>query len=132
MIITKAKLDELTAQAKASPRLRMNMDLRNGTEDCSQRMLNAIEPGSPMPIHRHKYTSETVVCLRGRFVEEFYDELERICTDRIELTPGGPNFLVNIPARQWHTVRALESGSVLLECKDGKYEPLGPEDILSL
>ena len=132
MVITQAILDNLTAQAKASPRLRMNMDLRNGTEDCSQRMLNAIEPGSPMPIHRHKYTSETVVCLRGRFVEEFYDELERICTDRIELTPGGHNFLVNVPAGQWHTVRALESGSVLLECKDGKYEPLGPEDILSL
>ncbi len=132
MVITQAILDNLTAQAKASPRLRMNMDLRNGTEDCSQRMLNAIEPGSPMPIHRHKYTSETVVCLRGKIVEEFYDELERICTDRIELTPGGPNFLVNVPAGQWHTVRALESGSVLLECKDGKYEPLGPEDILSL
>ena len=132
MIITKAILDELTAQAKASPRLRMNMDLRNGSEDGSQRMLNAIEPGSPMPIHRHKNTSETVVCLRGRFVEEFYDELERVCTDAIELTPGGPNFLVNVPAGQWHTVRALESGSVLLECKDGKYEPLGPEDILSL
>lgn len=132
MIITKAILDELTAQAKASPRLRMNMDLRNGPEDGSQRMLNAIEPGSPMPIHRHKYTLETVVCLCGRIVEEFYDELERICTDRIELIPGGPNFMVNVPAGQWHTVRALESGSVLLECKDGKYEPLGPEDILSL
>lgn len=132
MVITQAILDNLMAQAKASPRLRMNMDLRNGPEDGSQRMLNAIEPGSPMPIHRHKFTSETVVCLRGRIVEEFYDELERICTDRIELTPGGPNFLVNVPAGQWHTVRALESGSVLLECKDGKYEPLGPEDILSL
>ena len=132
MIITKAILDELTAQAKASPRLRMNMDLRNGPEDGSQRMLNAIEPGSPMTIHRHKFTSETVVCLRGRIVEEFYDELERICTDRIELTPGGPNFLVNVPAGQWHTVRALESGSVLMEMKDGKWEPLGPEDILSL
>lgn len=132
MVITQAILDNLTAQAKASPRLRMNMDLRNGPEDGSQRMLNAIEPGSPMPIHRHKFTSETVVCLRGRIVEEFYDELERICTDRIELTPGGHNFLVNVPAGQWHTVRALESGSVLLECKDGKYEPLGPEDILSL
>ena len=106
--------------------------LRNGPEDGSQRMLNAIEPGSPLPIHRHKYTSETVVCLRGRFVEEFYDELARVCTDAIELTPGGPNFLVNVPAGQWHTVRALESGSVLLEMKDGKYEPLGPEDILSL
>lgn len=132
MVVSQAVLDELTAQAKASPRLRMNMDLRNGLEDGSQRMLNVIEPGSPLPIHRHKYTSETVVCLRGRFVEEFYDELERICTDRIELTPGGPNVLVNVPAGQWHTVRALESGSVLLECKDGKYEPIGPEDILSL
>lgn len=86
MVVSQAVLDELTAQAKASPRLRMNMDLRNGLEDGSQRMLNAIEPGSPLPIHRHKYTSETVVCLRGRFVEEFYDELERICTDAIELT----------------------------------------------
>jgi cupin fold WbuC family metalloprotein len=132
MVITNAILDNLTAQAKASSRLRCNLDLRNSPEDGSQRMLNAIEPGSPLPIHRHKYTSETVVCLRGRIVEEFYDELERICTDRIELTPGGPNVLVNVPAGQWHTVRALESGSVLLECKDGKYEPLGPEDILSL
>ncbi len=132
MVITKAVLDNLTAQAKASPRLRMNLDLRNSPDDQSQRMLNAIEPGSLLPIHRHKYTSETVVCLRGRIVEEFYDELERICTDAIEMTPGGPNFLINIPAGQWHTVRALESGSVLLEMKDGKYEPLGPEDILSL
>ena len=132
MVVSQAVLDELTAQARASPRLRMNMDLRNGPEDGSQRMLNAIEPGSPLPIHRHKYTSETIVCVRGRVVEEFYDELERICTDRIELTPGGPNVLVNVPAGQWHTVRALESGSVLLECKDGKYEPIGPEDILSL
>ena len=132
MVITKAVLDNLTAQAKASPRLRMNLDLRNSPDDQSQRMLNAIEPGSLLPIHRHKYTSETVVCLRGRIVEEFYDELERICTDAIEMTPGGPNFLVNVPAGQWHTVRALESGSVLLECKDGKYEHLGPEDILSL
>ena len=132
MVITKAVLDNLTSQAKASPRLRMNLDLRNSPDDQSQRMLNAIEPGSLLPIHRHKYTSETVVCLRGRIVEEFYDELERICTDAIEMTPGGPNFLVNVPAGQWHTVRALESGSVLLEMKDGKYEPLGPEDILSL
>ena len=130
MIINNIILDKLTAQAKESPRLRMNLDLRNGSEDQSQRMLNAIEPGSPMPIHRHKYSSETVVCLRGRLVEEFYDDLERICTDAIELTPGGSNVAINIPAGQWHTIRALESGSVLLECKDGPYEPLGEEDIL--
>lgn len=132
MIITQAILDKLTVEAKASPRLRMNLDLRNSPEDKSQRMLNAIEPGCPMPIHRHKYTSETVVCLRGRLVEEFYDDLERMCTDAIELTPGGPNVVVNVPAGQWHTVRAIESGTVLLECKDGPWEPLGPEDILSL
>lgn len=128
--INQVVLDKLTDQAKASPRLRMNLDLRNGPEDKSQRMLNAIEPGSPMPIHRHKYSSETVVCLRGRLVEEFYDDLERMCTDAIELTPTGPNVAINIPAGQWHTVRSLESGTVLLECKDGPYEPLGEEDIL--
>ena len=130
MKITQAILDNLTEQAKASPRLRMNLDLRNSPDDKSQRMLNAIEPGSPMPIHRHRHSSETVVCLRGRLVEEFYDGLERMRTDAIELTPGGPNVAINIPAGQWHTIRSLESGSVLLECKDGKYEPLGEGDIL--
>ena len=77
MKITQALMDSLTEQAKASPRLRMNMDLRNSAEDKSQRMLNAIEPGSELPIHRHQKTSETVVCLRGKLVWEFYDELER-------------------------------------------------------
>ena len=69
--ITQAILDDLTAQAKASPRLRMNLDLRNSADDTSQRMLNAIEPGSVVPIHRHRKSSETVVCLRGRLVEEW-------------------------------------------------------------
>ena len=130
MNITQALLDKLTEEAKASPRLRMNMDLRNSPEDQSQRMLNAIEPGSPLPIHRHQKTSETVVCLRGRLVEEYYDELERTCTEAIEMTPNGPVVAVNIPAGQWHTIRALESGSVILEMKDGAYVPIGPEDIL--
>ena len=123
-------LDDLTAQAKASPRLRMNYDLRNSASDGSQRMLNAIEPGSPLPIHRCRKSSETVVCLRGRLVEEFYDELERRCTEAIELSPGGPVVALNIPLGQWHTVRALESGTVIMEVKDGPYEPTGPEDIL--
>lgn len=130
--ISQAVLDYLTEQAKASPRLRMNLDLRNSDQDKSQRMLNAIEPGSVLPIHRHQKTSETVVCLRGRLVWEFYDELERLCTETIELSPGGPVVALNVPAGQWHTVRALESGSVILEMKEGAYEPLGPEDILTL
>lgn len=130
MVINQAILDKLTEEAKTSPRLRMNLDLRNGEEDQSQRMLNAIEPGSPMPIHRHQKTSETVVCLRGKLIWEFYDELERTCTERIELSPNGQVVALNVPAGQWHTVRALESGSVILEMKNGPYEPLGEEDIL--
>ena len=121
-IIGTALLDEVSAQAKASPRLRMNYDLRTSVADGSQRMLNAIEPGSPLPIHRHRKSSETVVCLKGRLVEELYDEL----------SPGGPVVAVNIPIGQWHTVRALESGAVIMEVKDGPYEPTGEEDILAL
>ena len=132
MKITQALLDDLTAKAKTSPRLRMNLDLRNSASDQSQRMLNAIEPGSPLPIHRHRHTSETVVCLRGRLVWEYYDELERICTERIELSPNGQVVALNIPAGQWHTVRALESGSVILEMKEGAYEPIGPEDMMEV
>lgn len=132
MKITQVLLDKLTEEAKASPRLRMNYDLRNSAEDKSQRMLNAIEPGSPLPIHRHLKSLETVVCLRGRLVWEFYDELERICTETVELTPNGPVVALNVPLGQWHTVRALESGSVILECKDGAYEPLQDCDVLSL
>lgn len=130
MKITQVILDGLTEQAKASPRLRMNLDLRNSSEDGFQRMLNAIEPGSPLPIHRHRKSSETVVCLRGRLVEEFYDDLEITCTESIELSPNGPVVALNIPIGQWHTARALESGTVILEMKDGPYEPTGAEDIL--
>lgn len=131
MKITQALLDKLTEQAKASPRLRMNYDLRNSAEDNSQRMLNAIEPGSPLPIHRHQKSSETVVCLRGRLVEEFYNEQDRMCTEAIELSPNGPVVALNIPIGQWHTVRALESGTVILECKDEPYEPQSATDILT-
>lgn len=132
MVITQTILDDLTRRAKNSPRLRMHLDLRNSENDGSQRMLNAIEPGSPERIHRHQHTSETVVCIRGRVVEEFYDELERICTDSIELTPNGPNVAVNIPAGQWHSIRAVESGSVVLAVKDGRYEALTDADVLKV
>ena len=130
MKITQALLDDLTTKAKASPRLRMNLDLRNGADDQSQRMLNAIEPDSVVPIHRHQKSSETVVCLRGRVVEEYYDDLERTCTETIELSPNGPVVALNIPAGQWHTLRSMESGSVILEVKDGAYEPTSEVDIL--
>ena len=124
--ITEAVLDCLTQKAKESPRLRMNLDLRNSPEDLSQRMLNAVEPGTVLPIHRHRSSSETVVCLRGNFTEIFYDDnghQQKV----FHLTPGQ---LLNIPKGQWHTLISNESGTVLLECKDGPYEPLGEEDIL--
>ena len=127
MIIDKQILDGLTARAKESPRLRMNLDLRNSPEDQSQRMLNAIEPGTVLPIHRHRTTSETVVCLRGHFEEYFYDADGKL-TDVIDMVPGGA--LINIPIDQWHSLKSLESGTVLLEVKDGPYAPLGPGDVL--
>ena len=130
MEITQKLLDDLTAQAKASPRLRMNYDLRNSSADTSQRMLNAIEPGSEVPIHRHQKTSETVVVLRGKVVEEYYDELERICEATYEVSPNGPICALNIPAGKWHTLRSLESGTVIMEVKDGAYEPIGDEDVM--
>ena len=96
MIITKEKLDELTEKAKASPRLRMAMDLRNSPEDLSQRMLNALEPGTVMPIHRHKGSSETCVCVRGHFEEYFYDSEGRL-TETVDMRPGGT--VLNIEKR---------------------------------
>ena len=131
MKITQALLDDLTAQAKASPRLRMNFDLRNSAEDGSQRMLNALEPGTPLPIHRHMKSSETVVCLRGHLREVFYSDAGDV-TEVIELAPCSDCVALNIPIGQWHTVRVLESGTVIMEVKDGRYEALGPEDTLEV
>lgn len=126
MVITKEILDELSAKAKASERLRANLDLRNSAEDLSQRMLNALEPGTIMPIHRHKGTSETCVCIRGHFEEYFYDENGNL-TETIDMVPGGP--ILNIEAGQWHSLKCLESGTILLEAKDGAYAPLTPDEI---
>ena len=128
MIIDKKILDELTLQAKNSPRLRQAMDLRNSSEDGSQRMLNALEPGTVMPIHRHKDTSETCVCIRGHFEEYFYDEKGNL-VDTIDMVPGGT--VLNIEAGQWHSLKCLESGTVLLEAKDGAYRPLDEDEIFT-
>ena len=129
MVIDSVLLDKLTAQAQASARLRMNLDLRNSDADSSQRMLNAIEPGSVVPIHRHQKTSETMVVLRGSLVEEYYSS-EGVVEAEFELAAGGSVCALNIPAGQWHTLRALESGTVILEMKDGPYEPIQECDVL--
>lgn len=129
MVVDKKILDELTDKAKVSPRLRCNMDLRNTEDDLSQRMLNALEPGTVMPRHRHKDTSETCVCIRGHFEEYFYDENGNI-TDTIDMVPGG--VVLNIEKGQWHSLNCLESGTVLLEAKDGKYRPLSSDELMEV
>ena len=143
MNIDKELLDNLTVQAKSSPRLRMNMDLRDSAEDQSQRMLNALEPGTVLPIHRHRKTSETVAILRGRAIQYLYDDEGRE-TGSVLLAPlgagchvaDGPcNDVEAVPAMQvemgqWHRLEALESGTVIVEFKNGRYEPIGPEGIL--
>ena len=131
IIVDNILLNSLTEQAKASPRLRMNHDLRNTGESQSQRMLNAIEPGSPVPVHRHRASMETVVCLRGRVRQIFYDD-NGLVVETVELVPGGEVAAVNIPMGQWHTVEVLESGTVIMEFKDGPYEPLQECDILNV
>ena len=126
MEITQAILDELTAKAKESPRLRCNLDMRNSADDQSQRMLNALEPGTLMPIHRHKGSSETCICIRGHFEEYFYDSDGRL-TDTIDMVPGG--VVLNIEKGQWHSLKCLESGTVLFEAKDGLYRPLDEDEV---
>ena len=129
MNIDKTLLDNLSFQAKASTRLRMNMDLRDSAEDQSQRMLNALEPGTVLPIHRHRKTSETVAILRGRAVQYLYDD-NGCETDSVLLEAGGEVPAMQVEMGQWHRLEALESGTVIVEFKNGAYEPIGPEDIL--
>ena len=129
MNIDKTLLDNLSFQAKASPRLRMNMDLRDSAEDQSQRMLNALEPGTVLPIHRHRKTTETVAILRGRAVQYLYDDEGRE-TGSVLLAPGSEIPAMQVEMGQWHRLEALESGTVIVEFKNGAYEPIGPEDIL--
>lgn len=131
MNIDKQLLDALTAQAKASARLRMNYDLRNSPEDQSQRMLNALEPGTMLPIHRHRNSSETVAILRGKAVQWLYDE-EGNVVKKVLLEVGGDIPAMNVEKGQWHRLECLESGTVIVEFKDGAYEPVGAEDILSM
>ena len=128
MIIDDKVLDDLSAQAKATPRLRMAFDLRNTPEDNSQRMLNALEPGTIMPIHRHLASSETVVLLRGKICWHFYDDAGNE-TESVVLDANGDVRCINVEKARWHSLECVESGSVLMESKDGRYEPLREDEL---
>lgn len=147
--IDKQLIEELFAKAEASDRRRMNFDLRTSAEDGSQRMLNALLPGTSVPVHRHPQSSETVVCLCGKIVEVIYEEVKAFDAgseellrggfeaevsrktvlrevERIHLDPSVGNFGCVVPAGAWHTVEVLEP-SVIFEAKDGKYGEDGSE-----
>ena len=129
MKIDQSLLDTLTAQAKANPRLRQSYDLRNSENDNSQRMLNALEPGTVMPVHRHMKKSESIAMLRGRMVMRLYDDNGGI-TEEFIMEPGGEHPMVQVEAGQWHSLEVLEEGTVVFEAKDGMYEPLKEDDMM--
>ena len=143
MEINKQLLEALFAEAKENPRLRQNFDLRTSPADTSQRMLNALLPGTVVPIHRHEDTTETVICLCGKLDEVIYEEVilyengveeltqgmdaqdvarkvEYREVQRIHLNPTETKYGCQIPKGAWHTVEVIEP-SVIFEAKDGAY-----------
>ena len=145
MVIDEKLLSDLLARAADGPRRRVNLDLRDSQEEGTQRMLNALLPGTRVPIHRHPWSSEDVLLLRGRLVEVLYEEewpgngFERgmdaqdvvrgrrlRVVDRIELDPAAGRFGCVVPPGVWHTVEVLEP-SVIFEVKAGKYGEDGSE-----
>lgn len=129
MEINDALLDALTEEAKSSPRLRMNYDLRNTPDDQSQRMLNAVQPGSMPPIHRHLDTCATCIIIRGRIDSIFYDDAGNEIK-RFHLDANKGLYGVQIPKGQWHSLESLEEGSVLFEAKDGAWHPIEGAELM--
>ena len=129
MIIDSNLLDFISQKAKDNLRLRQNYDLRNNEEDNSQRMLNALEPGTIMPIHRHRNSSETVIVVRGSLKEYFYDDTGNVIGEWV-CAPNTNCIGINVPMGQWHNLECLESGTVLFESKDGAWSPLEDEDVM--
>ena len=125
MKINKELLDNLFEQAKENPRLRQNLDLRTSSADTSQRMLNALLPGTVVPIHRHPMSTENVLLLCGKLVEVLYDA-DGNETERILLDPSVDCYGCVVPQGVWHSVEVLEP-SVIYEAKDGKYGEDGSE-----
>lgn len=129
MKLDKELLDSITQKAKECPRLRMNHNLHDSLESKVQRLFNALEPGTVLPIHRHQNTDETYILIRGKIEVIFYDNKKNI-TDRFIVCQEDGIFGVHIPKNTWHTLEVLESGSVIFEVKEGPYQPISENDIL--
>ena len=131
MIIDQHLLDELAAQAKDSPRLRMNLNFHQSLEDKCHRMLNAIEPGTDIPIHRHPDKDESFVVLRGKVRSTTYND-DGSVIESVVLCQEDGLYGVDIPKGVWHKLESLESGSVVFECKAGPFVPHEVDGILNV
>lgn len=119
-IIDEKLLNEVSTQAKESPRLRMNYNFHQSLDDKCHRFLNAVEPGTEVPIHRHPTKGESFVILRGKVRVTTHNDDGSIIED-VVLSQESGNYGVDIPKGVWHMVEALESGSVVFECKEGPF-----------
>jgi cupin fold WbuC family metalloprotein len=128
-LIDVSLLDNISLQASDSPRLRMNYNLHEHLEDKVQRLLNALEPGTHLPVHRHRHTAETYFLVRGRLRVIFYNDMRKE-TETADLNTNAGVFGVHIPAGQWHTIEVLETGTVIFEVKEGPYTPLIEDDVM--
>lgn len=129
MIINKELLDKVSAQAQESERLRKNFNLHESLDSKVQRLFNAMEPGTVVPIQRHQQTAETIIIVRGRLKACLLDDNKNIIEETILDTRIG-NYGIHIPAGVWHCVEVLEQGTVIFEVKEGPYKPLATDDIM--
>lgn len=129
-LITEELLDAVTSQAKENSRLRMNYNFHATMDAPIHRLLNALEPGTYLPPHRHRDKEETYLVLRGSLLAFFYDEAGDV-TEKVLLNPSEGKYGLEIPPCTWHSIVALESGTVIFEIKKGPYSPLSPEDLAS-
>lgn len=128
-IIDQNLLDNLTDEASKNERLRKNYNLHEKLDDSVQRLLNALEPGTDLPIHRHKNTEETYMLVRGGMRVLFYNDKKEI-TESVLLSSKAGTYGISIPKGQWHTIDNIEKGTVIFEVKQGPYAPLEADDIL--
>ncbi|WP_299088249.1 WbuC family cupin fold metalloprotein [uncultured Bacteroides sp.] len=127
-LISEELLDSVSHEARESSRLRMNYNFHESLDAPIQRLLNALEPGTYLPPHRHTDKEETYVVLRGSLLTFFYDDLGNVI-EKVNLNPSAGVYGVEIPSGTWHSIIALEPGTVIFEIKSGPYKPLPPEDI---
>ena len=128
-LIDNILLQDVCQQATASPRLRMNHNFHNRLDAPAQRLINALQPGTELPIHRHRHTAETYILLQGSLRVMFYND-DKTLAEEVTLSRDSGVLGVHIPAGQWHTLEVLEADTAIFEVKDGPYTPLQPDDML--